>query len=770
MRKLFIGIFGLVFSIGLMSGCKKTPDMATSDYRIVPLPHSIEPQKGSPFILTASTGIVYPRGNESLRQTACFLAHYIQETYGFTPEVKEGEAQPNCINLVTDNTEVLPEEGYLLDICKRNIVITARSGAGFFYGIQTLRKSMPVTDQKKICFPAIRIKDEPRFRYRGAHLDVGRHFFSVDFIKKYIDILALHNLNTFHWHLTEDQGWRIEIKKYPRLTEIGSKRKESLLNDGSGKYDGTPYGGFYTQDEIRDIIRYAADRYITIIPEIDMPGHITSALAAYPELGCNGGPYEVATSYGVHKDVLCVGNEQSLRFMKDVLSEVIDIFPSRYIHVGGDECPHDRWLHCPKCQALIRKNNWKAADGHKPEDRLQSYFIAEIEKFVNSKGRKIIGWDEILEGGLTPNATVMSWRGTENGVKAAGEEHDVIMTPAGITYLSSRQLEELDGNRNIRRIYDFDVVPDTLSETAARHIIGIQACLWSERINTPQRAEYLLLPRLAALSELAWSDPGQHDFNAFMERLYRLIPIYDKNDYTYSRQVFQITEDFHVDTVHNILEASFSTIGQRPIYYTLDGSLPDTSSLLYTGPIQIKKEAKLQAAVITPDDTSDIFTEQIHVNKATFKPAWLANPPYKDYTFGGVSTLTDGLSGNLNYNTGRWLGFLKDMDLTVDLLTPTPISSVSLTVNVSKGAAVMDATGLEVWCSDDKKNFRKLASAVYPVLKKEDKDGIYTHSLFFTETQARYIRVIAKVTPRLPAWHMWPGNPAFLFVDEVCIN
>ncbi len=773
MGKLLMGIFGVLFFTWFMSGCKKNADVATSDYRIVPLPHSIESQEGSPFMLTASTGIVYPRGNKTLEKNAYLLASYIQETCGFTPEVKEGEEgelRPDCINMVTDNTGSLSEEGYLLDVCKRNIVITACSDAGFFYGMQTLRKSMPVSSQKKIGFPATHIKDEPRFRYRGAHLDVGRHFFSVDFIKRYIDILALHNLNVFHWHLTEDQGWRIEIKKYPRLTEIGSIREESPLNDGSGKYDGTPYGGFYTQEEIREIVGYAADRHVTIIPEIDMPGHITSALAAYPELGCTGGPYEVATSYGVHKEVLCVGNEQTLRFMKDVLSEVIDLFPSRYIHVGGDECPHDRWQHCPKCQALIHKNNWTATDGHKPEDKLQSYFIAEIENFVNGKGRQIIGWDEILNGGLAPNATVMSWRGTENGVRAAEEGHDVIMTPAGITYLSSRQLEELGGNRNIRRVYDFSVVPDTLSNAAARHIIGVQACLWSERIDTPQRAEYLLLPRIAALSELAWSDPGQHDFDAFMERLYRLIPFYDKNNYTYSRQAFQITETFHVDTAANALEVAFSTIGQRPIYYTLDGSHPDTSSLLYSRPIRIKKEAKLQAVVIAPGDTSDLFTEQIHVNKATFKPAWLATSPHKDYTFGGVNTLTDGLSGNLNYNTGRWLGFLKDMDLTIDLLTPTPISSVSLSVNVSKGAAVMDATGLEVWCSDDKKSFRKLASAVYPVLRKEDKDGIYSHSLSFTRTRARYIRVIARVTPRLPAWHMWPGNPAFLFIDEVCVN
>lgn len=317
-------------------------------------------------------------------------------------------------------------------------------------------------ENKEIILPAILIEDHPRFSYRGMHLDVGRHFFSTDFIEKYIDILALHNLNTFHWHLTEDQGWRIEIKKYPRLTEVGSRRKESLLNDGSGKFDGIPYGGFYTQDEVREIVKYAADRYITVVPEIDLPGHITSALAAYPELGCTGGPYEVATTYGVHKDVLCIGNEQSLRFAEDVLSEIINLFPSHYIHVGGDECPRDRWSKCSKCQQLIHKMGWKDTKEHQAEDKLQSYFMTRIEAFVNSKGRQIIGWDEILEGGLAPNATVMSWRGTENGVKAAQQQHDVIMTPAGILYFSSKQLLELGGNRGIRRIYDFEPVPDSL--------------------------------------------------------------------------------------------------------------------------------------------------------------------------------------------------------------------------------------------------------------------------------------------------------------------
>lgn len=750
--------------------CTGHKDLPAADYHIVPLPHSIQTEKGAPFILHSSTQIGYPTGNEKLKQTAGLLADYIQKATGIQVNVTEGTTGSGKINLILEKTPGDSPEGYLLKIDHENITLKAGSEAGIFYGIQTLRKSLPEESEGKIRLPAATIKDEPRFTYRGMHLDVGRHFFTTDFIKEYIDLIALHNLNVFHWHLTDDQGWRIEIKKYPRLTGIGSKRKESLLNDGSGRSDGKPYGGFYTQEEVRDIIEYASQRHVTVIPEIDLPGHITAALAAYPELGCTGGPYEVATTYGVHKDVLCIGNAESLEFARNVLSEIIDLFPSPYIHVGGDECPRDRWETCPKCQRLIREMHWKDSDGHKAEDRLQSYFMNEITKFVQDKGRKVIGWDEVVDEGLSPDVTVMAWRGADKGVKAAEAGHDVIMTPAGITYFSDRKLNELGGDRGVRRVYGFKVVPDSLSPDAARHIKGIQACLWTEGITTREQAERLILPRLAAVSELGWADPGQHDFEAFMKRLYRLIPLYDKSHYPYSRHVFQITEKYRADTTKGKLEVSLSTIGDRPVYYTLDGSQPTTKSLRYTQPFSIDRSCRLKAAVITDKDTSEVFEEQINVNKDTFKPSRLADAPHPDYTFDGVTTLTDGMYGNTNYNTGRWLGFLKDMDLTIDLKTPTPVSTVSVRVNVSKGAAVMDATGLEVQCSDDGKNFRKLASESYRILNKQDKDGIYTHRLSFPETRTRFIRVIAKVTPKLPAWHTWPGDPAFLFVDEVSVE
>lgn len=769
MKRYLKYIVGGVLATLLLS-CTDSVKGPAADYHIIPLPQQIEETGISSFTLSPTTRIGYPVGNEKVKQLAEFLSGYIREITGFQPETTEGLISSNGINLLLDDTSDDSSEAYQLEVNDKTVVITGKSEAGLFYGIQTLRKSLPEGVEKKIHLPSVSIKDYPRFQYRGMHLDVGRHFFSTDFIKRYIDILALHNFNTFHWHLTEDQGWRIEIKKYPRLTEIGSQRKESLLNDGSGQFDGIPYGGFYTQEEVREIVRYAADRYITVIPEIDLPGHITSALAAYPELGCTGGPYEVTTTYGVHKEVLCVGNEQSLRFAEDVLSEIIDLFPSHYIHVGGDECPRDRWNKCPKCQQLIHKMGWKDSEEHKAEDKLQSYFMTRIEEFVNGRGRQIIGWDEILEGGLAPNATVMSWRGTENGIKAAQQHHDVIMTPAGFLYFSSRQLLELGGNRGIRRIYDFEPVPDSLPIDVQKHIIGIQGCLWSERIETPERAEYLILPRLAALSEIAWSASEQHHFAAFMDRLYHMINLYDREEYTYSKHAFQITESFEPDTVCEALTVSLSTIGNRPIHYTLDSSEPDIHSPVYTTPISVDKDALLQARVIFDGDTSELFRENIKVNKATFKPIRLLYPSHPNYTFGGETTLTDGLRGNNNYNTGRWLGFLTDMDLIIDLREIMPVTTVSFTANISKGAAIMGPTGFDVLLSDNGNDFRKVASESYPIMGKDDKDGIYPYSLDFSETQARYVRIIVRVTPELPVWHMWPGSAAFLFVDEVCVE
>jgi len=413
---------------GLLFASCSTRETVVADYQVVPMPLEITTAQQASYLLKNGAVVYYPAGNEMMRRNAEFLAAYVKEQTGLELKLQEGDGGKNGITLklglAGEN-----KEGYQLKVNADGVTIAAPSEAGVFYGIQTLRKSIDVAQGANIELPAVEINDEPRFSYRGMHLDVSRHFFTVDEVKTFIDMLALHNINRFHWHLTDDQGWRIEIKKYPKLTEIGSKRSETVIGRNSGKYDGKPYGGFYTQEDAREIIAYAAERYITVIPEIDLPGHMQAALAAYPELGCTGGPYEVWRQWGISDNVLCAGNDQTIQFMKDVLAEIVDIFPSEYIHVGGDECPKTQWEKCPKCQARIKALGLKSDAKHTKEERLQSYVIHEAEEFLNEKGRRMIGWDETLEGGLAPNATVMSWRGEGGGIEAAKQKHDVIMTP-----------------------------------------------------------------------------------------------------------------------------------------------------------------------------------------------------------------------------------------------------------------------------------------------------------------------------------------------------
>ena len=542
MKKLFVP-----FVACMLAACTTNEQQATS-YDVIPLPQEINLSQESPFKLTKNTVIAYPKDNDLLKRNAEFLAEYIAETTGYTLQTKaiENGENPNKAIVLGLDPSIANAEGYRLTTQADGINICGQTANGVFYGIQTLRKSIPAQAQDAvILLPAGEVEDRPRFGYRGMHLDVGRHFFPVEFVKEYIDLLALHNMNTLHWHLTEDQGWRIEIKKYPKLTEIGSVRKETVIGHNSGKYDNKPYGGFYTQDEAREIVKYAQERYITVIPEIDLPGHMLAALAAYPELGCTGGPYEVGTQWGVFEDVLCIGNEKTLPFLKDIMTEIIDIFPSKYIHIGGDESPRTRWKKCPKCQALIRKEGLKADKKHSAEDRLQSYCNEQIEKFLNERGRQIIGWDEILEGDLAPNATVMSWRGSAGGIKAAQMGHDVIMTPNSHCYFDHFQSKDtknepydaIGGFLPVEKVYSFNPT-NGLNEEQAKHILGAQANVWTEYMTSTQQVEYMILPRMAALAEVQWTEPSKKEYNNFLQRLNSLAKIYDRDGRNYAKHVF----------------------------------------------------------------------------------------------------------------------------------------------------------------------------------------------------------------------------------------
>lgn len=468
------------------------------DYQVIPMPQSVELQKGKPFVLSCPI--------DSLLGTCA---------------------------IKTSVSDKLPAEGYRLTVSKKGIEIVGGSEAGVFYAMQTLRKSLPVAEFESVELPAVVITDQPRFGYRGMMLDCARHFFSVSEVKEFIDMMALHNMNCFHWHLTDDQGWRIEIKKYPRLTEFGSKRTGTVIGNNSDVDDHTPYGGFYTQAQIKEVVAYAAKRHITIIPEIDMPGHTLAALACFPELGCTGGPYEVGHKWGVGYEVLCVGNPRSLEFAKDVLTEVMELFPSEVIHIGGDETPTRRWDDCPKCKALGVAS-------------VQGYFTSELEKFLAQHGRKALGWDEMLERGVATSTQIMSWRGSKPGYQAAEKGHNVVMSPLTHCYLDYYQTKDTRYEPSVtgmwpidvEKVYSLDAAPDSISAEARQHIIGVQGNIWTEHIPNFDVVQYQALPRMSALAEAQWTMPERKDWDLFKERLTRFTETYERLGWTYAKHLW----------------------------------------------------------------------------------------------------------------------------------------------------------------------------------------------------------------------------------------
>ena len=773
--KQLLKLTGCLALAGLFASCQSAQQEA--NYQIIPMPQEIVTAQGNPFILKSGVKILYPEGNEKMQRNAQFLADYLKTATGKDFAIEAGTEGKNAIVLTLGTANENPES-YQLKVAGDGITITGPTEAGVFYGIQSLRKSLPVAVGADISMPAVEINDAPRFGYRGAHFDTSRHFFTVDEVKTYIDMMALHNMNRFHWHITEDQGWRLEIKKYPKLTEIGSKRTETVIGRNSGEYDGKPYGGFYTQEQAKEIVAYAAERYITVIPEIDLPGHMQAALAAYPELGCTGGPYEVWRQWGVSEDVLCAGNDQVLKFLEDVYSELIEIFTSEHIHLGGDACPKVTWETCPKCQARIKALGLKSDDKHSKEERLQSFVINHIEKFLNDHGRQIIGWDEILEGGLAPNATVMSWRGEKGGIEAAKQKHDVIMTPNTYLYFDYYQAKDVDnepfgigGYLPLERVYSYEPMPASLTPEEQKYIKGVQANLWTEYIATFPHAQYMVLPRWAALCEIQWSSPEKKNYADFLSRLPQLIKWYDAEGYNYAKHAFGVQAEFEPNPAEGTMDVTLSTIDNAPVHYTLDGTEPTTASPVYEGVLKIKENATLSAKAIRPTGESQTLTEKIDFSKSSMKPIVANQPINEQYLFKGASTLNDGLKGNSSYRSGRWIAFNgNDMDMTIDLQQPTEISSVAISVNIAKGDWVFDARNLSVEVSDDGKTFKKIASEEYPAMKETDKDGVVDHQLTFAPVTTQYVRVIASPEKTLPEWHGGKGKNAFLFVDEIKID
>ena len=541
-------------------------------YDIIPQPKEVKADTTHFFTLKSGMGIAYDESNAEKTRIACFLQEWVKQASGIslqlTPadknaSIKLAIATPARKAKKAKLAAVMTEqqkEGYTLSVSKEGVLISAYEPTGLFRAAQTLRKSLPIVkDSKGVELPYVQISDQPRFSYRGVLLDCGRHFFSVEFIKQFLDAMALHGCNQFHWHLTEDQGWRFEVKAYPELAKKGSLREKTVIGPGNMRiYDNIPYGGYYTQEECRDIVRYAAERYINVVPEIDMPGHMQSALHVFPNLGCTGGPYSVAPHWGVMREVLCGGNPETLTFLKTVFGELCDVFPSKFIHIGGDECPKERWKKCAKCQAKIKElgltNDPKdtgeggrgSQDGRSAENKLQTYINHEIEEFLASRGRSLIGWDEILAGGLTENAIVMSWRGTKGGIAAAKQKHRVIMSPNVFAYIDHPQLKDYSKQPqttdsyqvSCSKMYSFEpVIPEELTAEERDCILGVQANLWTEHVAYPEHAFYQLLPRLASMSEVQWCAPQQKDFENFKTRLPRLQKFYDKLGYVYCHQV-----------------------------------------------------------------------------------------------------------------------------------------------------------------------------------------------------------------------------------------
>lgn len=775
MKSLKLFLFSLIAMVVI--GCDK--EQTVADYGIIPLPQETQLKEGAPFVLSADTKIVYPAGNEDLKRIAHFLVDYVKfTTNAQLSAIESGNDATNAIILSADLSHE-NKDAYNLTITDKQIVLKGASATGVFYGVQTLRKSMDANSlDKDIAFPQVVINDYPRFQYRGMMLDVARHMFPVEFIKEFIDLLALHNMNTFHWHITDDQGWRIEIKNYPELTEKGSQRAETVIKKNTGKFDGKPYGGFYTQAEAKEIVAYAQERFINVIPEVDLPGHMLGALTAYPHLGCTGGPYAVEGTWGVFDDVLCAGNDEVLVFLKDVFTEIMEIFPSQYIHVGGDECPKVRWEKCPKCQAKIKELGLKSDKAHSKEERFQSYIISEVEKFINSKGRSIIGWDEILEGGLAPNATVMSWRGIEGGVAAAQQNHDVIMVPTSHFYFDYYQTTDIDnapfgigGYVPIEKVYSFDPVFLELTTEQSKHILGVQANLWTEYVKSPEHAEYMLLPRMDALTEVQWTDPKLKNYDQFEQRLLKMMKYYDRKKYNYATTIFDIKANIVPDTKNNNLNVELVTLGDEVIHYTLDGSEPTKESPIYSEIIKIDKPLELKAESFREGEHKFKYSNKFEFSKSTVRAITLNPEPTKSYTFNGAITLVDGSRGNPNnYKDGSWIGFYgQDVEATIDLKEDTEFSTVKVGTYICTGDWIFGLKSLTVLTSTDGEIFKQVDSQSFEQ-PTEHVELAKQEEITFASQNARYVRIVMHTVNALPKWHSGAGKKAYLFLDEIIVD
>ena len=750
--------------------------VAQQPVQIIPQPVSLVIGKGS-FTIDAKTSIQYASDNKDLSAAAGFLLSTIKNLSGYKLPVNSGAA--HSISLQIRKNEGLGKEGYQLKVTPASIIVSANTRAGILYGIQTLLQTLPGTrTNAPLNIPAMEVKDYPRFAWRGMHLDVSRHFFSAELVKEYIDLMARYKLNTFHWHLVDDQGWRLEIKKYPELTRTGAWRVDQLDKVWGSRPQATPeekanYGGYYTQEQVKEIIAYAAERNVTIIPEIEMPGHSAAAIASYPALSCKqlpqlpmtGGNYtNIASNY-------CAGNDSVFLFLQDVLTEVIQLFPSTYIHVGGDEVEKDPWKQCSRCQARIK------AEGLKNEEELQSYFMKRIEKFIISKHRKMIGWDEILEGGLAPEAAVMSWRGEDGGIQAAKMKHLVVMTPGVPCYFDHYQAGPegepvaIGGMNTLKRVYDYEPIPKELDSTDAHYVLGAQANLWTEFITTAEQVQYMVLPRMLALAEVTWSPKKERNWESFNQRLQPNFRYFDQKGYHYCKGNFK-AEIKPLSQKGKLSVALSTEVANAVIHYSTDGTEPGLTSPVYTGPFTLSTSTVVKAVtVINGKVMSNQATVQpFVVHQALGQDVSYQFPVSKYYMADGKNALTDGIRGSLAHNK-YWHGLEgHDLVATIDLGSEKSVHSITLGCLQRYTDWIFLPTAVQFEISNDGINYTMAATIPNTIATTEKAPLIKDFTATLDATSTRFIRVSAKVLEACPKGHPGEGKPAWIFADELIVQ
>jgi hexosaminidase len=749
---------------------------------IIPQPVSLkQPKIAAKFTISPSTIIVLEGSN--LETTATFLNDYLEDVYHFRLKVESsGSSSTNAIRLNFERLDNDIEGAYLMTVDNKGVYIAGDNEPGVFYGMQTLLQLLPVAQvsNSKLPVPYCSIEDYPRFAYRGMHLDVGRHFFPVSFVKKYIDYLALHKMNYFHWHLTEDQGWRIEIKKYPKLTTVGGYRNGTIIGRYPGKgNDSLRYGGFYTQDEIKEVVKYAASRYVTIIPEIEMPGHSSAAIAAYPELSCFPGEStkhpvqcawagdttgkQVQQTWGVFDDVYCAGKENTFTFLQDVIDEVVTLFPAKYIHVGGDESPKANWKRCPLCQQRMKEN------GLKNEHELQSYFIQRMEKYLNSKGKTLIGWDEILEGGLAPNALVMSWRGEKGGVEATSQNHTVIMTPEDPVYFDHTQSKNEDsvtigGYNPLEKVYAYEPIAKGIDAEHAKYVFGGQANMWSEYLTNDRKVEYMLFPRMSALSEILWSPKEKRNWSDFELRLKSQFRRYDLWKANYSRAYFDLKATAIAATNYkNVLwKMETNGTGKKIRIKT------EADSFYYKSPVVITRPGSYEAYMVDNNGTvlGNPVKQTFSFNKATGKKVVLLTKPSDKYPGDGAFTLVNGIQNKAKLaRSSEFIGYDGggDCSALIDLGKETKMDSLIAHILDQTASWVWPPSGIDIWTSHDGKKF---STATFT---KESGDNKLMCA-FSKSITARYVKILIHNQGIIPDGNPGAGSKGWLMVDEIEIK